>query len=249
MTAEVLTPDAVASPAPLCKLGIFATTVTIDYRTDRFLPDIQGAAGRARNSVADCVAVTRSVRYGAPGQMSRTCRLPSVTVAPSGSGICFRNISVTTSILKSSPAVISSQPPVFRTLTEPHPAPVAPAEAAVAASLQRAKTALLAKQHPAGYWVGELQGDSILESEYILLMFILRQENDPQLIPIARYLRSLQQADGGWAMYPAGAPGCPTQSTNNPLCCVYDNGVMFQNSTINISDWRRSKNGSSISLP
>ena len=37
-------------------------------------------------------------------------------------------------------------------------------------------------------------------------------------------------------MYPAGAPGCPTQSTNNPLCCVYDNGVMYQNSSINISD-------------
>ena len=44
--------------------------------------------------------------------------------------------------------------------------------------------ALIAIQKPAGYWVGELQGDSILESEYILLKFILGQESDPR--PAAR---------------------------------------------------------------
>ena len=53
--------------------------------------------------------------------------------------------------------------------------------------------------------VHELQGDSILESEYILLKFILDQEADPDLPAIANYLRSLQQPDGGWNMYPGGA--------------------------------------------
>lgn len=69
----------------------------------------------------------------------------------------------------------------------------------------RAKAALLAKHAPEGYWVGELQGDSILQSEYILLKYIIRQENDPQLPRIATQLRRLQQSDGGWNMYPGGA--------------------------------------------
>lgn len=73
-------------------------------------------------------------------------------------------------------------------------------------ALTRAQEALLSKQSAAGYWVGELQGDSILESEYLLLKFILGQESDPNLPLIANYLRSLQQPEGGWAMFPGGAP-------------------------------------------
>ncbi len=72
-------------------------------------------------------------------------------------------------------------------------------------SLADAQNALLALHKPDGYWVGELQGDSILESEYILLKFILQQEDDPQLPKIANYLRRLQQVDGGWNLYPGGA--------------------------------------------
>jgi squalene-hopene/tetraprenyl-beta-curcumene cyclase len=71
-------------------------------------------------------------------------------------------------------------------------------------ALTRAEAALLKLQNSAGYWCAELQGDSILESEYILLKFILGQEADPRLPPITHYLRSLQQPDGGWAMYPGG---------------------------------------------
>jgi len=48
---------------------------------------------------------------------------------------------------------------------------------------------LIAKQKAQGYWVGELQGDSILESEYLLLKFILEQDDDPKLPLIANYLR------------------------------------------------------------
>ncbi len=71
-------------------------------------------------------------------------------------------------------------------------------------SLERAKAALLDCQKVAGYWVGELQGDSILESEYILLKWVLEQEDDPSLPLIANYLRDLQRPDGGWALYPGG---------------------------------------------
>ncbi len=72
------------------------------------------------------------------------------------------------------------------------------------AAVDRATGALLSKQQREGYWVGELQGDSILESEYILLKFILSQELDPALPKIANYLRSIQQADGGWSLFPGG---------------------------------------------
>jgi len=71
-------------------------------------------------------------------------------------------------------------------------------------ALDRARAALLARQAPAGYWVGELQGDSILESEYLLLKFILGQEREPDLPLIANYLRRLQQPDSGWNLYPGG---------------------------------------------
>src|SRR4051812_3087021 len=71
-------------------------------------------------------------------------------------------------------------------------------------SLARAQVALLRKQDAVGFWCGELQGDSILESEYILLKFILGQESDPELPLIANYLRSLQQPDGGWNLFPGG---------------------------------------------
>jgi squalene-hopene/tetraprenyl-beta-curcumene cyclase len=72
-------------------------------------------------------------------------------------------------------------------------------------ALHRAMSTLIDKQNPQGYWVGELQGDSILESEYLMLKFILGQDDDPNLPAIANYLRTLQQADGGWNMYPGGA--------------------------------------------
>src|SRR5205085_4612201 len=75
---------------------------------------------------------------------------------------------------------------------------------AIGKTLDRAKAALITQQNPKGYWVGELQGDSILESEYILLKFIVEQENDPRLPLIANYLRSLQQTDGGWNLFPGG---------------------------------------------
>ena len=59
-------------------------------------------------------------------------------------------------------------------------------------------------QHDEGYWVGELEGDTILESEYILLMAFLGRESDPVCARMARYIRDHQLADGGWAIYPGG---------------------------------------------
>ncbi len=75
--------------------------------------------------------------------------------------------------------------------------------------------ALLSVQHDDGHFCGELQGDSILQSEYLLMKFILCQEDEPmadgrsgsEVLPkIANYLRGLQRDDGSWGQYPgAGA--------------------------------------------
>ena len=46
---------------------------------------------------------------------------------------------------------------------------------------QKARDALLRLQNEKGYWVGELQGDSILASEYLLLKFILGAGKRPRL--------------------------------------------------------------------
>ncbi|MDB5353348.1 MAG: squalene-hopene cyclase [Planctomycetota bacterium] len=71
-------------------------------------------------------------------------------------------------------------------------------------ALTRCQDQLLSIQHADGYWCGELEGDSILESEYILLMAFLGRERDDVCIKAAKYLHEHQLPDGGWTMYPGG---------------------------------------------
>src|SRR5205085_10308356 len=63
---------------------------------------------------------------------------------------------------------------------------------------------LLARQQEDGHWVGELQGDTILESEWILLLTFLGREDDPRVRKAANYLLGQQLPDGGWSNYPGG---------------------------------------------
>ncbi len=86
-----------------------------------------------------------------------------------------------------------------------------PVPQGISEAYRRAVGALLSLQHPDGHWRGELQGDSILESEYLLMKFILGQEDEPVadgrpgrvvLGRIANYLRGLQREDGGWGQFP-----------------------------------------------
>ncbi|MFO0962304.1 MAG: squalene--hopene cyclase [Phycisphaerales bacterium] len=74
--------------------------------------------------------------------------------------------------------------------------------------------ALRTLQKPDGHWCAELEGDSILQSEYLLMKWILGQERAPMadgrdgaqtLEKIVRYLRAQQRADGGWGQYPGSA--------------------------------------------
>ena len=78
------------------------------------------------------------------------------------------------------------------------------ADPAIDLALAGARAALLSLQKSDGHWCGELQGDSILESEYLLLKWVLGQESDPALPKVANYLRRLQMESGGWNLFPGG---------------------------------------------
>jgi squalene-hopene/tetraprenyl-beta-curcumene cyclase len=71
-------------------------------------------------------------------------------------------------------------------------------------ALERTKDWLLLRQCEEGFWIGELEGDTILESEYILLMTFLGRESDPACVKCAHYIQDHQLDDGGWAIYPGG---------------------------------------------
>ncbi|QJW99032.1 squalene--hopene cyclase [Frigoriglobus tundricola] len=71
-------------------------------------------------------------------------------------------------------------------------------------AVARGRTGLLARQRPDGHWVGELEGDTILESEFILLLAFLGKLDDPRITPAANYLRKHQQPGGGWSNYTDG---------------------------------------------
>ncbi|HZN34335.1 MAG TPA: squalene--hopene cyclase [Pirellulaceae bacterium] len=77
-----------------------------------------------------------------------------------------------------------------------------PRRAGAAAAL--ARDWLLAQQRPDGHWCGELEGDTILESEYLLLLAWLGREQSPLAKKCAAYLVEKQLPTGGWAMYPGG---------------------------------------------
>ena len=63
---------------------------------------------------------------------------------------------------------------------------------------------LIEAQSPEGFWHGELEGDTILESEYVLLMTYLGRLRDPVCVKMGRTIREEQDPDGGWSIYPGG---------------------------------------------
>ncbi|MCH7989279.1 MAG: squalene--hopene cyclase, partial [Planctomycetes bacterium] len=56
---------------------------------------------------------------------------------------------------------------------------------------------LLARQNEEGYWVGELEGDTILESEYVLLLAFLGREKSEIALQAANYILEKQLPCGG----------------------------------------------------
>jgi len=71
-------------------------------------------------------------------------------------------------------------------------------------AIQRTRDYLLGQQHDDGHWRGELEGDTILESEYILLLAFLGQGGSDQARRAANTILEKQLDEGGWAIYPGG---------------------------------------------
>ena len=70
--------------------------------------------------------------------------------------------------------------------------------------IDRARRCLLRSQASDGHWCGELEGDTILESEYVLLMAFLGKEGDARVRKAAQYILDQQLPEGGWNNYPGG---------------------------------------------
>lgn len=71
-------------------------------------------------------------------------------------------------------------------------------------TIRKTSQYLISTQHEDGYWVGELEGDTILESEYILLQAFLGKEKHSDSIEAAEYILENQLPSGGWSLYPDG---------------------------------------------
>ena len=70
--------------------------------------------------------------------------------------------------------------------------------------IERATRALLQQQKHDGHWVFELEADTTISAEYILLQHYLGEPDVELETKIAAYLRRLQGPHGGWSLFPGG---------------------------------------------
>jgi squalene-hopene/tetraprenyl-beta-curcumene cyclase len=73
-------------------------------------------------------------------------------------------------------------------------------------AIRSAQQWLLARQAPDGHWIGELEGCTVLESEYALAMHFLGRGGSGKVRKAGNYLRLKQLPEGGWPNYPSGPP-------------------------------------------
>ncbi|MDE3181747.1 MAG: squalene--hopene cyclase [Acidobacteriota bacterium] len=73
------------------------------------------------------------------------------------------------------------------------------------ASIDSAAQHLLSLQQEPGYWVGELEADTTLESDYIFFLDIIGKASPARIARLASTIRREQLPDGGWNIY-AGGP-------------------------------------------
>ena len=84
-------------------------------------------------------------------------------------------------------------------------APSDTADAAATARLAAPTTDWLRQRQAAdGHWRGPLEGDTILESEYLLLLAWADRLTGPVVAAAARRILAEQLPAGGWAIYPGG---------------------------------------------
>jgi squalene-hopene/tetraprenyl-beta-curcumene cyclase len=82
-------------------------------------------------------------------------------------------------------------------------------------SIERGANHLLSMQAEQGYWQGELEADTTLESDYIYYLHVLEKADPHRIAKLANYVRQCQLRDGGWSIYPGGP------SELNATCKAY----------------------------
>ena len=81
--------------------------------------------------------------------------------------------------------------------------------------IERGANCLLSIQADEGYWLGELEADTTLESDYIYYLHVLGKADPERIAKLANYVRRRQLDDGGWNIYPGGP------SDLNATCKAY----------------------------
>lgn len=129
-------------------------------------------------------------------------------------------------IIRLSDSLVASMPkrlktsrlgaPVLRLVSHnPHPAvhpdpTVRRAAASIGQSefideaIRRSKAWLFKRQHPQGFWVAELEADTTLTSEYLMLRRFLNRIDPERERKAVRYLTAAQLPEGGWPIYYGG---------------------------------------------
>jgi squalene-hopene/tetraprenyl-beta-curcumene cyclase len=82
-------------------------------------------------------------------------------------------------------------------------------------AIERGASHLVSLQDERGYWQGELEADTTLESDYIYYLFVLGKAAPERIAKLANYVRARQLLDGGWSIYPHGP------SELNATCKAY----------------------------
>jgi squalene-hopene/tetraprenyl-beta-curcumene cyclase len=77
-------------------------------------------------------------------------------------------------------------------------------EERLAEAVERGAQHLLSLQAQEGYWSGELEADTTLESDYIYYLHVLGRATPERVAKLANYVRARQLADGGWNIYYGG---------------------------------------------
>jgi len=71
----------------------------------------------------------------------------------------------------------------------------------LAEAIERGAAHLLSLQAEEGYWLGELEADTTLESDYIYYLHVLGKADPNRIAKLANYVRRRQLSDGGWNIY------------------------------------------------
>ncbi len=71
-------------------------------------------------------------------------------------------------------------------------------------AIQAARKYLFSTQDAEGYWCGELEADTTLESDYIFLHTLLGTRNEERFGKAIREIARHQNEDGGWPIYQGG---------------------------------------------